>query len=198
MLKKLKFAQSLQSSIGNLLSRLPISATQITALAFLFALAGFFLSAARLPFHSLAFFVLAGVADALDGAVARAKKQVSARGAYIDGITDRLVEFLFILSFFFYLLPPFIMPAYLSLICILFFGSCMSTFATAYADHRKVATKQKLASEPGILPRPERLILLYIAFLLIPFAPFYTAALAFAGAVLAFITFAQRFWHFAK
>ena len=123
---------------------------------------------------------------------------MSARGAYIDGMIDRLVEFLFACSFFFLALPPFILPSAAWIVCYLFFGSCMTSFATAYADHRKVADARKIARQPGIFPRAERLILLFVALALVPFCASCASFLLFAGAVLATITFAQRFLYFAK
>ncbi|MFA4983541.1 MAG: CDP-alcohol phosphatidyltransferase family protein [Candidatus Micrarchaeia archaeon] len=187
-----------QKASGKLFARLPLSANQITVCALLLALVGFYFAYAQQPLASLLFFILSGAADAIDGAVARARKEVSARGAYIDGVIDRLVEFLFICSFFFYALPAFILPPAAWLIALLFFGSCMTGFATAYADHRKVADARKIASQPGILPRAERLILLFAALALVPYCTSCTSFLLFAGAVLAAITFAQRFIYFSK
>lgn len=197
-LKTTSLGVSFQKASGKLFAHLPLSANQITLCALLLALVGFYFAYAQQPLLSLLFFILSGAADAIDGAVARARKQVSARGAYIDGMIDRLVEFLFICSFFFYALPPFILPAGAWLIAYLFFGSCMTGFATAYADHRKAAGARKLASQPGILPRAERLILLFAALALVPYCPGCTSFLLFAGAVLATITFAQRFGYFAR
>jgi phosphatidylglycerophosphate synthase len=197
-LKSTPFSASFQKSLGKLFSRLPLSANQITLCALLLALIGLYFAYARQPLASLFFFVLSGAADAIDGAVARARKEVSARGAYIDGIMDRLAEFLLICSFFFYALPAFIAPAALSLILLLFFGTCMTSFATAYADHRKAAGAKKIAAQPGVLPRAERLILLFIALALVPFCPECASALLLLGAALAMVTFAQRFWHFAR
>jgi hypothetical protein len=74
----------------------------------------------------------------------------------------------------------------------------MTSFATAYADHRKAADAKKIARQPGILPRAERLILLFAALALVPFCPECTSFLLFAGAVLSAITFAQRFAYFAS
>lgn len=196
-LKKIPILKSFQARIGELFCLLPFSANQLTVSAVLFAAAGFCFAALYLPFHSLLFFMLAGAIDAIDGAVARAKRQVSPRGAYIDGITDRLVEFLFIMSFFFYFLPPFILPAQLILIFILFFGSAMSSFATAYAEHRHVASQKKIAGAPGIFPRAERLLALFLALALYPFNPLASSGVLFAGALLSIITFFQRFFYFA-
>ncbi|MFA6907500.1 MAG: CDP-alcohol phosphatidyltransferase family protein [Candidatus Micrarchaeia archaeon] len=197
-LKTTSFGASFQKALGRLFSCLPLSANQITVCALLLALAGFYFAYAQQPLVSLLFFILSGATDAIDGAVARERKEVSARGAYIDGMIDRLVEFLFACSFFFYALPAFILPAGAWIISFLFFGSCMTSFATAYADHRKVADARRLASQPGIFPRAERLILLFIALLLVPFCPICVSSLLFAGAALAAVTFGQRFLYFAE
>ena len=197
-LKTTLLGASFQKALGKLFSSLPLSANQITACALFLALVGFYFSYEQQPMLSLLFFILSGVADAIDGAVARARKEVSARGAYIDGMVDRLVEFLFVCSFLFYALPLFILPAAAWILILLFFGSCMTSFATAYADHRKVADARKIAAQPGIFPRAERLILLFAALALVPFCASCVSFLLFAGAVLAIITFAQRFLYFAK
>jgi CDP-diacylglycerol--glycerol-3-phosphate 3-phosphatidyltransferase len=197
MLKKLPFLLSLQSSVGSVFASLPLSANQWTLLTIPLAALGLYFAFLQLPLHSLALFMLAGAIDALDGAVARAKKQVSARGAYIDGITDRLVEFLFVLSFLFYNLPPFIFAPFITLVLILFFGSSMTAFATAYAEHRSAADAKKIARQPGILPRTERLLLLFLALAFVPFSPFASSFLLFAAASLSFVTFCQRFAYFA-
>jgi len=196
-LKTTSFGASFQKASGRLFSRLPLSANQITACSLLLALIGFYFAYAQQPLVSLLFFILSGAADAIDGAVARERKEVSARGAYIDGMIDRLVEFLFACSFFFYALPSFILPSGAWIITLLFFGSCMTSFATAYADHRKVADARKIASQPGIFPRAERLIILFAALALVPFCPACVSFLLFAGAALSMMTFAQRFWYFA-
>lgn len=188
----------MQLSLGKLFSSLPFTPTQITLSSVLFAAIGFLFASVSLPYHALGFFVLAGIVDAIDGAVARAKKMVSAQGAYIDGITDRLVEFLFILSFFFFPLPSVLIPASLTLIIFLFFGSSMSSFATAYAEHRHVADGKKIAAQPGILPRAERLIILFAAFALVPSFPYLSSVLLLIGAALGVITFFQRFLYFAE
>ncbi len=197
-LKKSSALLKVQSRFGRLFAALPLSANQITASSVVLAAIGFWFSLSQQAYPSLFFFLLSAAADALDGAVARAKKQVSARGAYIDGICDRLVEFLFILSLLAYPLPLFILSAPLMLILILFFGSAMTSFATAYAEHRHVADSKKIARQPGILPRAERIILLALAMLLIPINPAFSSAVLFAGVVLSIATFFQRAAYFAS
>jgi phosphatidylglycerophosphate synthase len=198
MLKNSKAGVSFQKEAGKLFSNLPFSANQITIGALIFALIGFYFAYLQQPLPSLVFFILAGATDAIDGAVARARNEVSARGAYIDGVVDRLVEFLFIISFSFFALPYFFVPVEVSLALILFFGTCMTSFATAYADHRKAADEKKIARQPGVLPRAERLTLLFFALGLVMVNPLSTSYFLFATAVLSVITFAQRFWHFAS
>ena len=198
MRKTSKAGVSFQKTAGRLFSSLPFSANQITIGALVFALIGLYFAYLSQPLQSLVFFILAGATDAIDGAVARARNEVSARGAYIDGIIDRLVEFLLIISFAFFALPCFFVPVEASLVLLLFFGTCMTSFATAYADHRKVADEKAIAHQPGIFPRAERLVLLFIALAIVPFFPLASSYFLFAGAVLSIITFAQRFWYFAK
>jgi len=197
-LKTTSFGASFQKASGEIFFRLPFSANQITVFSLVLALFGLYFAYLQQPLASLLFFVLSGASDAIDGAVARARKEVSYRGAYIDGMIDRLVEFCFILSFFFYSLPSFIIPIGLSLVAYLFFGSCMTGFATAYADHRKVADAKRIARQPGILPRAERLVLLFVSLALVPFCLQCASALITLGALLCFITFAQRFLYFTK
>lgn len=197
-LKKSKFGDSFQKKLGVLFSWIPLSPNQITVLALLFAIVGFCFAMQQQAYLSLFFFILAGAVDAIDGAVARARKQVTSRGAYIDGIIDRLVEFLLVMSLFFFYIPSFILPAALLLIIILFFGTCMTSFATAYAEHRHVADSKKIAAQPGIMPRAERLILLFAALFFAQILPGVSSLLILACALLAVITFAQRFWYFAE
>ncbi|MFA6489255.1 MAG: CDP-alcohol phosphatidyltransferase family protein [Candidatus Micrarchaeia archaeon] len=197
-LKKIPALVSAQKAFGSIFAALPFSANQITVFSVVLAAIGFWFSLSQQVYPSLFFFLLSAAADALDGAVARAKKQVSAYGAYIDGITDRLVEFLFILALLAYPLPLFILSAPLLLILILFFGSAMTSFATAYAEHRHVADAKKIAAQPGILPRAERILALALAMFLIPFNPALASGVLFATAALCMVTFAQRFAYFAK
>jgi CDP-diacylglycerol--glycerol-3-phosphate 3-phosphatidyltransferase len=194
MLKKSPLAQVMQKKAGKLFSSL--HQNSITLLSLAFASAGLILSILQNAYLSSLSFLLSAACDALDGAVARAKGSVSAKGAYLDGISDRIVEFLFILSFSFYPLPPFILPVQFLLFAILFFGSSLTSFATAYAHHRKVASMQKIMRQPGILARPERVLLLALAMLLIPTSPLYSSAALFAAACLSAITAAQRILYF--
>ncbi|MCX8198386.1 MAG: CDP-alcohol phosphatidyltransferase family protein [Candidatus Micrarchaeota archaeon] len=198
MLKESSFAARIQSWLGKSLSFLPLSPTQLTLSSVLFASAGLWLSFQSHILAAFALFLAAASIDALDGALARARGQVSAKGAYLDGISDRLVEFLLLLSFFPHSPPDFILPSGILLFSALFFGSAMASFATAYADHRKAADSKKIAAQPGILPRAERLSLLLLSFLSLSFLPALSSALLFLAAALSAITFLQRVIYFCS
>jgi phosphatidylglycerophosphate synthase len=197
MLKSSKVGNRFQMLSGKFFSSMPLTANQLTFLSIPVAAAGFAFAYLGNPACSLLLFVVAGLIDAIDGAVARARNEASARGAYIDGISDRLVEFFIICSLFLLPFQEFVLPNAVWLLAILFFGSCMTSFATAYADHRKVAGSRKIGAQPGIFPRAERVASLYAAFLLAIFAPAFAAIALALSAALCTVTFAQRFSYFA-
>lgn len=190
MLKSQKSAVRVSDSLGSLLSFVPLTPNQLTLLSVLLALAGAYFAYAGSIQHCLVLFVLAFFIDAVDGAVARAKRLASKRGAFLDGIADRVVEFLFIVSLYLFA-PSFI----LWLFAILFFGTCMTSFVKAYAEHRELLSKKAASSLPGLLERAERCLLLLLAMLLLMFGyKLYAAYVVFGTALLCIVTFLQRFW----
>src|SRR3989338_10180860 len=92
MIKNIPFLQRMQESMGKAFAFVPLSPTQITALALLFALLSFYFMFHRQMEFAIIAFAVAAVVDALDGAVARVRGQVSKKGAFFDGVCDR-VEF---------------------------------------------------------------------------------------------------------
>ncbi len=191
--------KSLQARIGNALAFLPVTPNQATLASVAVAVVAAYAAHEGNFIASGLFFLAAGALDALDGALARAKRLVSAKGAYIDGISDRVVEFLLVCSLFFANLPGLLgMPAWFWLTCALFFGSVMTSFATAYAVHRKCADWKKTEEEPGILPRTERVLLLCAALFAAAVSPPAAIAIAALAAALGFATFTQRFLYYAN
>ncbi len=197
-IKKLGFLLDLQAKTGKFLAFLPFTPTQITFASIAAAVCGFYFAFQKDMAASVLLFIFAGLLDALDGAIARAKKMQSAMGAYIDGISDRLVEFLIILALFSAQIPDYAVPTWLALASILFFGSTMTSFATAYAIHRKCADEKKAAGEPGIMPRTERVILMCSALFFAISSPQISYWILIATAVLGFITFMQRFLYYCN
>jgi phosphatidylglycerophosphate synthase len=166
-----------QLKVGKLFKWLPLHPNHITLLSIAFAALGF-LFALQASALSLLSFLFAFLLDGLDGAIARAKSLSSSFGAYLDGISDRIVEFFAILSLLFFpssgassyfAFPSFLLPCAL----ILFFGSCMTSFSKAYASHRKAVDCKQAEMLPTLLPRTERVIGIWVCLVLL-FLGFYS------------------------
>jgi len=142
---------------------------------------------------ALMLFLIAFALDAADGAVARAKNKVSDQGAFIDGIADRIVEFCLLITIL--MMFPLNTEMQLVIFSILFFGTCMTAFVKAYAEHRGVMKHEQAAKLPGLLERAERSVLLLAAFvLLIAGYGLYGIYVLYLVAGLSLITFLQRFF----
>lgn len=153
---------------------------------------------AALASHHLAtgmvLFGLSGAIDLVDGAVARATGKATARGAFLDGVVDRYVELLLCTGLMIYLgrLEFLSLPSEIWFV-LLIFGSIMTSFVRAYADHRGVVKDPgELKKMGGLLERMERLMLLYTGMLLGLFDPQWLMAAIAATAVLANATALQR------
>jgi len=176
------------------LSRLGISPNAWTLLSLLPALAGL----VALTMHQLAagllLFILSGFIDMVDGAVARATGQATARGAFIDGVVDRYVELMLYLGLLFYLGPgSFFGLAKEAWFMLLIFGALMTSFVRAYADHRGVVkAPEDQKKMGGLLERGERLLLLYAGMAAGLANPEWLMAAVAITAVLANATALQR------
>ncbi|MFH1785134.1 MAG: CDP-alcohol phosphatidyltransferase family protein [Candidatus Micrarchaeota archaeon] len=163
MLKQNKKLKTTQSSFGSFFARFPLSPNQWTLLSLIIALiAGFAIAFLHDLIAGLMLFVLAAGVDAIDGAVARAKKQVSKIGGFLDGVIDRFVEAIFLFSFMFYQLPTIYVDTKIWLSAVIFLGACMPSFIRAYADHKGVLSTEKALKLGGICERIERLMILII------------------------------------
>ncbi len=148
--------------IGTFFARFGLSPNQWTMVTFI----PLFISMAFLIYHNFlpgaVFFIIAGFIDMVDGAVARVMDDVSRKGAYLDSMVDRYVEFLVIAALFFSGLPPFVLPAEFWLLLYLF-GGMATTYAKAAAKERNIVTVEL---KGGLLERAERLIVLFVGILL--------------------------------
>ncbi len=135
---------------------------------------------AAIMFAAAAFF------DKIDGSVARFAGKVTKRGAYIDTIADRYVEFIAVTGLLFISVPSLILPFYLWMFLFLF-GSMMTTYA-------KASAKEKLDKEikGGVLERSERMALLFAGILLAYFSKSYLAYIIAFMAIFSNITALQR------
>ena len=138
-------------------------------------------------------FLLAGLFDMLDGALARYMQKVTRFGAMFDSIVDRLTEGVLFLSFIFVTslaVWPFSIAWELVLIMLAMIGSFLTSYVRARAEGLNVQCTV------GLFTRPERVIILALGLLLSQVF----IALAIV-VVLSFVTVGQRIafvWRKAK
>lgn len=193
MIKQNEKSKDIQVKIGKIISVMPLSPNQWTVIAVLVALvAGYMIITGELV-YGVVLFLLAGALDLVDGAVARARGEVSKFGGFLDGVTDRFVEAIFLFSLMFYPLPEIFIDAKIWLAGFVFLGTCMPSFISAYADHNGVLTTQKARNIGGICERTERILILVIGMALgLYLSMDYFVYALILGIVLSSITIAQR------
>lgn len=182
---------SLSQAIGRKAAKLPLSANQWTLLSLiLIAITAYFVI--NKNFIAAAFFFLiTAFIDLIDGAVARHKKSANERGAYIDTITDRYVEFVLLLSLAFIDMPKIIFYPEIWIIVGLF-GSMMTTYAKSASKEKELVLKELRG---GLLERSERLALLFVAIVLGYFSLYYTVYIIILYGALTNITALQRIFY---
>ncbi|MDO8554810.1 MAG: CDP-alcohol phosphatidyltransferase family protein [Candidatus Micrarchaeota archaeon] len=193
MIKNTGFASKVSENLGKIFAKLPIDPNAITILSLLLAIMAY-ISYGPHPVNELQSLILFGFAfffDAIDGAVARAVNKVTKEGAFLDGVIDRCVEFFLILTLFSAF--TFNLEAWKLLLVILFFGTGMTSFVKAYAEHRGMMTHEEAAKLPGLLERTERVILLMLIFVATIFSTMdHVRILLYITAALSIVTFLQR------
>lgn len=142
--------------------------------------------------NSLAFALLAlsGYLDTLDGSLARACGSAGSKGAVLDIVSDRIVEFGVVLGLF---LAD---PSSRGLVCILMLGSilvCVSSFLVVGIFSENHSSKSFHYS-PGIMERTEAFIFFALMFLFPP----YFSYLGIAFTILVTMTGLIRVWQFRR
>ncbi|MEM5814360.1 MAG: CDP-alcohol phosphatidyltransferase family protein, partial [Candidatus Aenigmatarchaeota archaeon] len=189
------FSRALSVKIGITFAHVPISPNKWTMISLLPAIGGVCFLLQRDLMWALGLFALAAAMDAIDGGVARVMGKATNYGAYLDGMTDRFVEAAMLFGLMIFGYPDWIAPGWMWLAGMLFFGTTMTTFSRAYADHRKVVTeKEQLDRMGGILERAERLILIFASMLVYFIQPMYATYAMALGVFLAALTVLQRMW----
>lgn len=164
MLKQSGPLKKIQQSMGKMLAMLPLTPNQWTTMSLLLAfIAGLTIALTQQLAAGLVLFAIAAIFDAVDGAVARAQGRVTNMGGFIDGVVDRFVEAIFLISLMFIPLPVILIDAKIWLAILVFTGTCMPSFIRAYAEHKSVISKEKAHSLGGICERTERLIIIVVA-----------------------------------
>lgn len=177
-----------ESPGAKLLTRLGLSPNAITALGFVVAVLGAYLIAIGQLLGGGVVFLLSGLLDLLDGAVARSTGKASAFGAVFDSIADRFSEaavFLGILIF--YLDRDATWEPVLVFLAL--FTSLMVSYVRARAEGLDVECKV------GVLQRPERVAILGIGIVVGHWWLTGTAVAVGLIALLSLATTAQRVLH---
>lgn len=177
--------------IGMVFARLPLTPNMWTMISLVPALIGLYFLLQQNVLYGLVFFVLAAIMDAIDGGVARVRGQVTNYGAYLDGMMDRFVEAALLFGLMFVGYPDWIIPGWMWLALMLFFGTTMTTLSVAYAHHKNViGDPQSLRKIRIVLERPARTILIFLSMLSLSANPLYaTYAMALGVALAVFTVF---------
>lgn len=176
--------------IGYIVARLIPSPNVITILGLLFATI-FFLLVVILADHmyivTIIFYVLSISMDVLDGAVARAINKSSKLGSFLDSITDRITDAIYILALYYILnLNPIIL-------FLLLFGCLMISYIRAKAE--SIGLKMEGI---GIAERGDRLILILVILLFNSVSKTIAYYLTLLLLALVLITIGQRIYHYLK
>ncbi len=192
---KREWFKSIEKFIGKTLGRLPITPNQWTLMSIVFALMGLYFTINVNFLLALISFFVSGILDFIDGSVARAKNMSSNTGAYIDTIVDRYIEGIMFLGLLFVSLPTVIFPSYIWIFLALF-GSMLTTYTKAAAKEKGLV-KQELKG--GLMSRGERIILIFLIFILLIFSQQYLATIIIIiFAILSNFTALQRFFSAIK
>lgn len=161
-------------------NRLTLSPNQFTLVGVLLAAAvpiGFFLH----PVFGLFFMLVSGLADTLDGLLARRRNAASVFGAFLDSTLDRISDFFYILGFWvlFWNANRFILASGL------IFASSLTTVMISYVKARSEALGG--TCNIGWMERGWRTIYLIIWALLVCVLPFFEDLILWAGLGLYFV-----------
>lgn len=174
-----KFSK-LSAKLGRIFGSVGLTANNYTAIALLLAVVSVYFLFTRNFLCAAFFFAIASFFDIVDGSVARYRKEVSRKGAYLDTISDRYMEGIFVLGIMLIVLPSFYLQSYFWAALYLF-GSMMTTYAKSAAAEKDL--KKELRG--GLLERADRLIILFVG---ITAAYFNAAYLTYVLVILALLS----------
>jgi|UniRef100_A0A7J3Z6T7 Phosphatidylglycerophosphate synthase len=176
----------------NLLSQnIDVNPNIITVIGLILSFFAVLLSATRKYVGAVPFLIaLSGIADVLDGAIARVKNRVTAWGGVLDSFCDRIEEFNYLFS-----LTLLGVNSYLGYLAILV--SFLISYLRALGEERGIRVEGV-----GILERGERIVLIFIAALVIVINGGYGASVAdmivLALVMLGAVTVVQRLYYILK
>lgn len=166
----------------------------ISCLACLFGLLLIPLLAANCSYFAVIALLISGYLDTLDGALARATGRSSAKGAVLDIVCDRIVEFSVVMGLFLF------QPDRRALLCLLMLGSmmiCITSFLVVSLflsdDGNDIDGKKSFYYSAGLIERTES----FIFFALMIMLPTFFMPLALLFMLLVLLTALLRMlWFF--
>lgn len=166
--------------LGKFVGKTGINPNVITLAGLLLSIAAMAAFALGNLLYALMLLVLMSFFDVLDGAVARAQKNVTKLGGYLDSVTDRYSDAFILIGIAMYL------DAHYILIMVVIFGSILVSYSKARSEN--IIKK----CDVGLAERAERLMVIMLATILAiaGIDLFYEALLLLA--VLTHITVLQR------
>ncbi len=180
--------KGIETKVGRFFSRFSLAPNHYTLLSLVFVIGAFYFLIKENLILTIVFFLIAGILDFIDGAVARYKNISTKNGAYLDTVVDRYVEGILLFGMLFLPLPTIFLPS-AAWIFLILFGSIMTTYVKSAAKEKELVNQEL---KGGILSRSERIILLLIALVLGIFNYYWMMYLLILIAVLANITALQR------
>jgi len=154
--------ENISKATGKIFSKAGFSPNSYTLASLVFALFCFYFLLKNNLVFAVCFFSIAIIMDFIDGAVARFMQKESKEGAFLDTICDRYVEGIALLGFIFLPLPYFFLGNSLW-IFLSIFGGLMTTYVKAAAKEKGLIDEEM---KKGLLGRPERTILIFLAMVL--------------------------------
>lgn len=161
-----------------------------TLLACLFGMMTFPMLALGYQWIPFILLLVSGFLDTLDGSLARYQNKSSAKGAVLDIVSDRIVEFSVVFGLYFF------DPGLRGFASLLMLGSillCVTTFLVVGIFTENNSSKGFYYS-PGIMERAEAFIFFFLMILF----PSYFIPLAIIFSSLTFFTAFFRLWQFVS
>jgi archaetidylinositol phosphate synthase len=156
-----------QLFIDKVLLPLDISSNKLTLLGVIFGFLCMIALSLKLTWLAFAFLLLAGLADSIDGSLARHQKTQTSAGSILDILSDRIVEAFIVLGLFFYA-----MSTERAVMCLLMLSSiliCVSAFLVT-AIFNQPSTRahhdKGFAYHAGLIERAEAFIFFGLMILL--------------------------------
>jgi phosphatidylglycerophosphate synthase len=191
--------EKIEIFIGRMLSIIPLGPDSWTLLSLIFGLFGFILFIQKEIIGAIIIFLLSFILDVVDGSVAKYLKKQTFFGDYFDGVSDIVVDSLFVIGLWMAGLPTVTIGNYsidaswVILLCLL--GVFLTSFTKSHAAYSNVEWRRKLDSMYGLLQRGERCALFMFSAAVFLYEPGLASLILLATGILSIFTVIQRF-HF--